>query len=340
MTRRVCAFCVLAVLLSAGVAATQGFPHESVQFECETCHVSAEDRLEIGFDHAETDLALEGRHASLGCRRCHDVADFSRVAARCAGCHTDYHAAQLYPDCERCHTPSGWTVFDHHEVHSGTSFQLMGTHVRLDCDACHRREIVSEYAWVTSECVGCHVSDFEGAVEPPHDEAGFGSDCTKCHSMLAWAPAFYYEHAAYFPIYSGNHAGEWGGCSDCHTAPGDYQTFSCLDCHRHQQPAMDATHAGVPGYSYDSQSCLGCHPDGRASSLSEDHDARFPIYSGDHAGEWNSCSDCHVNPSDYGDFSCLECHEHDQADMADEHSGVGGYEYDSQACLACHPRGK
>ena len=42
----------------------------------------------------------------------------------------------------------------------------------------------------------------------------------------------------------------------------------------------------------------------------------------------------------FGAFTCLSCHAHNRADMADEHSDVNGYTYNSQACLTCHPRGR
>jgi len=40
-------------------------------------------------------------------------------------------------------------------------------------------------------------------------------------------------------------------------------------------------------------------------------------------------------------FSCYAgCHEHDSpTEMADKHSGVPGYNYDSLSCYNCHPRG-
>ncbi|HKJ01704.1 MAG TPA: hypothetical protein VJ997_04595, partial [Longimicrobiales bacterium] len=66
----------------------------------------------------------------------------------------------------------------------------------------------------------------------------------------------------------------------------------------------------------------------------------FPIYSGKHRGEWNSCGDCHTTPTDLSVFSCLTCHEHNQKDMDDKHKGRSGYVYESGACLSCHPRGR
>ena len=39
-------------------------------------------------------------------------------------------------------------------------------------------------------------------------------------------------------------------------------------------------------------------------------------------------------------FTCIDCHAHTKPDMDDEHDDVGGYEYQTSACYACHPDGK
>jgi len=63
----------------------------------------------------------------------------------------------------------------------------------------------------------------------------------------------------------------------------------------------------------------------------------FPIYSGEHEGKWNQCSDCHTNPSNYAVFTCLTCHG--LTETNNQHNGVSGYVYESNACLECHPDG-
>jgi len=39
-------------------------------------------------------------------------------------------------------------------------------------------------------------------------------------------------------------------------------------------------------------------------------------------------------------FSCIDCHEHNQQDMDDEHKGVSGYTWATSACYSCHPTGQ
>ena len=52
---------------------------------------------------------------------------------------------------------------------------------------------------------------------------------------------------------------------------------------------------------------------------------------------WSNCAECHTNPASYAQFTCIDCHEHNQADMNDKHGDVQGYTYNSPACFACHP---
>ena len=58
-----------------------------------------------------------------------------------------------------------------------------------------------------------------------------------------------------------------------------------------------------------------------------------------HDQQGGVCTNCHVEDNGYATFSCIDCHEHGRADMADEHRGNGRYSYQSAACFDCHPRG-
>ena len=258
-----CIICVAACSLAA-TAAAQDMPHEELSYSCTACHKNADDRSEIGFDHEQADFQLEGHHRAVGCARCHDLTDFARADDRCASCHTDVHQGRLYPDCETCHTPAGWDVIDHYGAHSRTAFQLFGAHTRLDCDACHPREIIAERAQLHWDCFECHQADYEAAAGPDHVQYGFDTRCETCHMQLAWYPTMISEHPGDFPIFSGAHAGEWGSCSDCHVNPGDFTDFSCIECHEHNQDDMYEEHEDVDFYWYSETSCYGCHPMGIA----------------------------------------------------------------------------
>jgi len=91
------------------------------------------------------------------------------------------------------------------------------------------------------------------------------------------------------------------------------------------------------------ETCWDCHI--TSTWNFEEHDKLyFPIYSGTHKGRWSTCSaECHTTDQDYSQFTCgLNgiCHAHDKDRMDRRHRGkVGGYEYESNHCYNCHPRG-
>jgi hypothetical protein len=64
------------------------------------------------------------------------------------------------------------------------------------------------------------------------------------------------------------------------------------------------------------------------------HDAFFPIASGPHATD---CNSCHGQSDSFQGFTCLTCHTQPQTDPS--HGGVSGYQYASASCYTCHPRG-
>ena len=103
-----------------------------------------------------------------------------------------------------------------------------------------------------------------GDPEPPLVLAR-STDCKQCHGTASWDALGFPQHdSVYFPINSGNHAGVWSACSDCHVVPGDFGRFECIDCHAHRQDEMARQHDEVGGYSYVSSECYRCHPRGIA----------------------------------------------------------------------------
>jgi len=134
-----------------------------------------------------------------------------------------------------------------------TSFTLRGLHAAAACSACHANGV---YQGTSTECVSCHLADYNGTTDPNHRSAGFPTDCVTCHgsSFTGWSGANF-DHA--FPISSGRHA---VACSECHQTS-DFRVFNCLGCHDQQETG--GHHNGVTGYSYNSQACYACHPRGQ-----------------------------------------------------------------------------
>ena len=118
------------------------------------------------------------------------------------------------------------------------------------------------YSGLPSDCVDCHLDNYNSTNNPNHTGAGFPTDCEICHrpSDPNWNRGSF-DHT-YFPITSGKHAGTQ--CIDCHTDPANYRIFSCLDSGCHPRDKMDDKHEGEqPGYVYDSVVCYSGHPDGK-----------------------------------------------------------------------------
>jgi len=246
-------------MMSSSLA--QEVPHKVMDLNCLECH-STISWNEVKFNHKSTGFSLDGRHATIRCASCHSLKDFRDVSASCYTCHTDVHQGKLAKDCERCHTPQSWIMINTEYAHAGTTFPLIGRHATLDCHACHISEIEGEFSLIRSECISCHEADFNSALDPPHTTLGFGTRCDDCHMMLAWRPADFAKHNSFFPIYGGTHAGAWSTCYDCHIVAGDYEVFSCINCHKHNQADTDAHHREVSDYTYDSDACYRCHPSG------------------------------------------------------------------------------
>ena len=174
---------------------------------------------------------------------------------------------------------------------------------------------ISGYAFNSSNCYDCHPTGQKGEFRE-HDNL-------------------------YFPIFSGKHTSKWNNCAICHTQAGNRQVFSCVECHEHSQSLMDPKHSGISGYAFNSSNCYDCHPTGQKGEFREHDNLYFPIFSGKHRGDWDSCQDCHKVAGNRKEFTCLECHKHSKSKMDSKHQGkVKDYRYDSAACYQCHPDGK
>ena len=307
--------------------------------DCASCHTTAPGWAPATFNIHANYYALTGAHLPIAnqCVTCHN-GNYNNTPDDCVGCHNSDYTSSLNPnhvalnlpmDCAVCHTTNpNWdpATFPIHN----NFYPLIGAHAAIanDCAMCHN----GNYNNTPSTCYGCHATDYNNANNPDHNGANFPTDCTTCHNQSSWTPADWDHDGMYFPIYSGKHNGEWDQCMDCHTNSNNYAVFSCLGCHTN--PGTNNDHNGIQGYQYNSNACLMCHPDGEVM----DHDDMyFPIFSGEHEGEWDQCSDCHTNPSNYAIFSCFQCHS--QNSTNNDHQGVSGYSYNSNACYNCHPDG-
>lgn len=231
---------------------------------CDACHDSRTWRIpQARVQHRRTRLPLVGRHAAVACRDCHPrVAEdtWRAVPSDCESCHLAEATAIKHPDhsaflqrCEDCHTPYGWLPA---RVAHGRFWPLTGAHRSMACAGCH---LDQRFTGTPRDCAACHQADFARGHAPGEDQ-----NCADCHPTTTWelqgqaslSRAGFRGHDAHFPV---PHRGVFE-CGECH--PKNTASFTCQICHAHRRKAMDHEHAGVPGYFFEAEGCVRCHPRG------------------------------------------------------------------------------
>lgn len=242
---------------------------------CATCHNTTIFAEVAGVAiHTQTNFPLLGAHLQVTCESCHlddRGGAYTAIDGDCFSCHSDSYASATAVDhvaagfsvvCDDCHNIVAWaggTAFDH--VTASNGFTLLGAHAALRCASCHVGPggALRYPVTVETDCIGCHEQDYQRQ----HGGQGFPTDCLSCHTTSNWDAGAADHDAAFFPIFSGKHRNKWDQCATCHIVPTDFRVFSCFNCHEHRQAAMDDKHKNEPGYTYDSNNCLSCHPSGR-----------------------------------------------------------------------------
>lgn len=306
--------------------------------ECKACHPTG---TKTGsFNHAQSIFPLTGAHRATACNQCHISGYSQKPSTECRICHNNdlqtannpKHTVGNFPQtCQTCHTTTAWkpSTFNHT---TGTQYPLQGAHINASCNTCH----TSTYAGLTKICKECHNEDFQQAVNPNHTLANFTQPCEQCHTPQAWKPSSYNHSVTGYQLV-GSHVNT--ACNKCHAQQYANTSTVCFSCHAAAYNSSTTPNHGASNIPND---CKLCHTPANWTTLSvyTQHDATyFPVFSGEHRGEWNKCTECHTNPANYSTFSCIDCHEHNQASTNSEHRNVVGYVYQSAQCYHCHPRG-
>jgi hypothetical protein len=279
--------------------------------DCVTCHTT-ERWEDATFDHSRTLFPLEGEHAQVECAECHRGGRFEGTPAACVDCHEqdDAHSGQLGRDCARCHAPDEWknATFDHAQ----TAFSLEGKHAGAACAQCHAD---NRFGGTPAQCVECHRAD-------DAHQGQYGVDCGGCHTPDDWNNATFDHAQTAFPL-TGAH--QQVRCEQCH-AGGRFRgtPSACSGCH--QEPAF---HRGLFA-----QGCESCHTTAAWQPARFDLAHSFPIDHGERGP--SPCRACH--PDALAAYACYGCHEHDPAEVQEEHAeeGLG----DIANCVECHPTGQ
>lgn len=315
-------------------------PHgDDFKMNCDDCHTTDSWQVNpysINFSHDTTRMPLTGQHREIGCRMCHESLVFKDADPSCVACHTDLHENTVGKDCERCHSTVNWIVTNIIDIHRTTRFPLLGAHAITDCQQCHQSASLLRFEPLGIECYDCHIADYASTTSPNHIQASYSKECTECHKTNGYSWSGAGINHDFFPLKEGHDIAD---CMSCHT-DGNFGNTSraCISCHQTDYNATSNPPHQSSGFPQECEQCHTLIPGWRPASFSI-HDQYFPIYSGEHNGEWSACSDCHSNQGSFNQFSCIDCHEHNQSDMNEEHEGVSGYSYNSLACYGCHPTG-
>jgi hypothetical protein len=305
---------------------------------CLDCHTTeawsplAED---AAFEHADYGgFELEGRHADVSCALCHEGLVFDRISGaedECASCHLDVHQGTIARPCSACHSVYSFTELDPGVVHPA-DYPLEGAHLQTSCESCHTDDLGGAYAPLDRECATCHLDDYLNAPLVDHEELGFSTDCTECHSLLDFRDVAFdhFTVSGGFELIGRHSAIE---CTACHSLPdGGLPTVpaspeDCIACHLDD---YEDEHGGT-GFPTD---CLDCHTPFDWEGATFDHASvtGFELI-GRHADI--DCRACHTLPDGglpnppASTEDCVACH---LADYESEHGGSGI----PTDCLDCH----
>ncbi|MBK5107138.1 MAG: hypothetical protein JJE12_03365 [Anaerolineales bacterium] len=237
--------------------------------DCSTCHDSAAwspARVDgVAFDHNTNARFTLDRHqvdfddSIIACQSCHQEGQDEFSEETCFGCHALndqsfvlQHQAELGSSCLECHDGvDRMRSFNHEDV-----FRLDGSHVEIECQACHINQL---YQGTPAECKDCHA-------EPEIHLGYFGLTCEYCHETSSWYPAQLTQHT--FPIDHGDQ-GE-SECQTCHIAA--YDDYTCFTCHEHSLDEVVNKHSDLNLTAIELSNCAECHLDGQVHEFSERED--------------------------------------------------------------------
>jgi hypothetical protein len=307
--------------------AQQGFSQT-----CETCHNTAAWQP-AQFDHAKSGFPLTGAHATLQCAQCHVNNNYNITDTTCVSCHlkdfqgtTDpNHVQANFPQtCQQCHNTTDWgsATFDH----ASTGWALTGAHATVACTQCH---VNGNYSLTTADtnCVSCHLKDYQGTTNPNHVQSGFPQTCQQCHNTTDWLNATFDHASTGWPL-TGVHLTT--PCAQCHVN-GNYNltNTACVSCHLQDfQGTTNPNHvqSGFP------QTCQQCHNTTDWLNATFDHASTGWPLTGTHLT--TPCAQCHVNNNyNLTNTACVSCHLKDFQGTTNPNHVQAGL---PQTCQQCH----
>ncbi|HLK19154.1 MAG TPA: hypothetical protein VKT81_09365, partial [Bryobacteraceae bacterium] len=286
-------------------------------------------RAKPEFNHnTETKFPLRGLHENVACGQCHISKVFTEVGKQCSDCHADIHRGQFGAACQDCHTVRGWQVSADAVKNHLNRFPLLGAHAAVPCDSCHRGAATGVFAGLSTQCVSCHLTDYQKTQSPNHLAAKLSTECESCHGVDRWQGAKF-NHAALtgFQLV-GAHATL--ACAACHVAGRFAGTpTDCFGCHVTDFNATQNPNHAAAGFPHN---CAACHTNVNWLGATFNHNTtKFPL-TGSHVSL--QCSACHAS----GSFAttptdCQSCHLPDYQKTNNPNHAQGNI---PATCANCH----
>ncbi len=208
-------------------------------FECERCHSPMTSFNDVEFNHnRESKFRIDGAHVKNECNQCHWNNKYKFGDFSCSTCHIDIHKGSFGPNCDRCHTTTGFKLAE--GFHNFGSFRITGVHNKIDCVTCHNPKAPARAR--PMECSSCHKDPHMGSLS---------QECSTCHGQTAWMPTTFRHNQTGFEL-SGAH--RFLTCDSCHKnrifggLPNE-----CFFCHFKDFNASLPQHVGAP------TTCNTCH---------------------------------------------------------------------------------
>jgi len=261
---------IVAIIVSPHTALNPGFMskgHEFLKNDCSKCH------------------EIPGGPVSKKCVACHDPQKTGLVSATS---NPDFKANELINrlhknidglDCLRCHLEHTGrskeladSLFSHSMISAGGKvactvchdFQMPqdGVHTITpnQCSTCHETETWKKTYFnhnvlgdQKTRCSFCHAK-----VKPDdqmHSSFETENSCEICHTTKEWKPSTF-THDEHF-VFDKNHP---NSCLNCHKADDNHKTWTCYNCHAHQEEAIAKSHKNVGVLYY--KNCVKCHRSG------------------------------------------------------------------------------
>src|SRR5713226_8196223 len=293
-------------------------PHGALAIPCENCHTATgwrPIRAVPEFDHNKTRYPLRGMHEKVQCTQCHVKPIFADVGKNCQDCHADIHQRKMGTDCAQCHSVLGWNNAIQQVKDHQNRFPLFGAHAAVQCEDCHKSAAVGQFQGLSTECISCHLSDFNKTTNPNHQSAGKAfapSNCTTCHSFDSWLGAKF-DHSTKGFLLPNGHANV--ACAACHINNNYNLTTQPNDCGNSGchlttwQQTNNPVHSSA-GAAFGVANCAGCHNTISWTTAIFDHSTTGFLLTNGHANV--PCTSCHVNnnytltiqPNDCGNSGC------------------------------------